>query len=63
VYLPGAGWVPFDPTNALYGGTHLIRVAYARDPALAAPVSGSWIGDPESFAEMSVAVRVQRRDV
>nr|MCU0769834.1 transglutaminase family protein [Burkholderiaceae bacterium] len=29
VYLPGAGWVPFDPTNALYGGTHLIRVAYA----------------------------------
>lgn len=63
VYLPGAGWVPFDPTNALYGGTNLIRVAYARDPDLAAPVSGSWVGDPQSFAGISVAVRVQRRDV
>ena len=25
VYLPGAGWVPFDPTNNLVGGPQLIR--------------------------------------
>jgi hypothetical protein len=28
-YLPGAGWVPFDPTNNLLGGTQLIRVGIA----------------------------------
>ena len=31
VYLPGAGWVEFDPTNALIGGRNLIRVAVARN--------------------------------
>ena len=40
VYLPGAGWVEFDPTNALVGGRNLIRVAVARDAAQAVPVVG-----------------------
>jgi len=61
-YLPGAGWVPFDPTNALFGGASLIRVAYARDPALAAPVSGRWYGDPAHFIGMETAVSVRRSD-
>lgn len=60
VYLPGAGWVPFDPTNALYGGASLIRVAYARDPSLAEPVTGSWIGDADAYRGMEVDVRVRR---
>ena len=58
VYLPGAGWVPFDPTNALFGGSSLIRVAYAREPDLAAPVSGRWFGDPDDFRGMEVKVTV-----
>ncbi len=62
VYLPGAGWVPFDPTNALFGGSNLIRVAYARDPCQAAPVSGQWFGNPEHFRGMDVAVQVRRDD-
>jgi transglutaminase-like putative cysteine protease len=41
-YLPGAGWVPFDPTNNLLGGNQLIRVGVARDPSQAAPIAGSW---------------------
>ena len=32
VYLPGAGWVEFDPTNGIVGSRDLIRVAVARDP-------------------------------
>ncbi len=59
-YLPGAGWVPFDPTNNLLGGTQLIRVGVARDPAQAAPVSGSWYGDPDAYAGMEVTVQVHR---
>ncbi len=62
VYLPGAGWVPFDPTNTLYGGTDLIRVAYTRTPEQAAPVSGSWEGDAADFVGMQVQVQVRRVD-
>ncbi len=61
VYLPGAGWVPFDPTNSLYGGTDLIRVAFTRTPEQAAPVSGAWTGDAGDFLGMDVKVNVSRR--
>ena len=60
-YLPGAGWVPFDPTNNLLGGTQLIRVGVARDPSQAAPVSGSWFGKPGDYLGMTVGVTVKRR--
>ncbi len=60
-YLPGAGWVPFDPTNNLLGGTQLIRVGVARDPSQAAPVSGSWFGKPDDYLGMTVGVTVKRR--
>jgi hypothetical protein len=44
VYLPGAGWVDFDPTNSIIGNRNLIRVAVAWDPAQALPLWGSFIG-------------------
>ena len=58
VFLPGAGWVEFDPTNALIGGRNLIRVAVARDASQAAPLIGSYSGTPEDFVSMSVEVQV-----
>lgn len=56
VFLPGAGWVEFDPTNALVGGRNLIRVAVARDAAQAAPLIGSFTGKPADFLGMTVDV-------
>ena len=41
VYLPGAGWVEFDPTNGIVGGRNLIRVGVARDPKQAVPLAGT----------------------
>jgi transglutaminase-like putative cysteine protease len=61
-YLPGAGWVPFDPTNNLTGGSQLIRVGVARDPAQAAPVSGSWFGAADAYLGMQASVMVHRVD-
>ena len=58
VYLPGAGWVEFDPTNALIGGRNLIRVAVARDAAQAVPLSGSYVGAAADYVGMEVAVQV-----
>jgi len=63
VYLPGAGWVEYDPTNGLVGGTNLVRVAVARDPRQAIPIEGSYIGAAEDFERLDVEVRVTRVDV
>jgi transglutaminase-like putative cysteine protease len=58
LYLPGAGWVEFDPTNGLVGGRNLIRVAVARDPSQAAPLVGSFRGGTDAFVSMSVEIDV-----
>ena len=58
IYLPGAGWVEFDPTNALVGGRNLIRVAVARDPSQAVPLTGTFTGAPGDFLGMTVDVSV-----
>jgi transglutaminase-like putative cysteine protease len=60
VYLPGAGWVEYDPTNGIVGGTNLIRVAVARDPRQAIPLQGSYAGAAEDFERMEVEVKVTR---
>ncbi|TDH57930.1 transglutaminase family protein [Dankookia rubra] len=58
IYLPGAGWVEFDPTNGIVGNRDLIRVAVARDPAHALPLSGTWTGFPSDSLGMTVDVSV-----
>ena len=58
VYLPGPGWVEFDPTNALMGGRNLIRVAVAREAAQAAPLVGSFTGAADDFLALNVTVEV-----
>jgi transglutaminase-like putative cysteine protease len=63
VYLPGAGWVDFDPTNNIVGNRNLIRVAVAWDPRQVLPLWGSFIGPASSFREMEVEVSVTEDDV
>lgn len=58
IYLPGAGWVEYDPTNGLIAGRNLIRVCTAREPQQATPLSGGYLGRPEDFLSMSVNVEV-----
>jgi transglutaminase-like putative cysteine protease len=58
IYVPGAGWITFDPTNRSIGSLNLIPVAVARDIQQAMPVAGSFIGAADAFQEMSVEVRV-----
>ena len=58
VFVPGAGWITFDPTNRSLGGFNLIPVAVARDIQQTIPVSGSFVGSTGAFAGMSVEVLV-----
>jgi transglutaminase-like putative cysteine protease len=58
IYLPGAGWTEFDPTNGVVGGENLIRVAVTRDPLQAVPLQGSFEGRTNAFLGMTVDVQV-----
>ena len=58
VFVSGAGWISFDPTNRSVGGANLIPVAVARDIRQAMPVSGSFLGMTDAFQGMQVEVRV-----
>jgi transglutaminase-like putative cysteine protease len=59
IYLPGSGWVEFDPTNGIVGNRDLIRMAVARNPDQAIPLSGIYWGDREDELDMEVTVNVK----
>jgi uncharacterized protein (DUF2126 family)/transglutaminase-like putative cysteine protease len=55
-YLPGAGWIGFDPTSGLLAGEGHIPLACTPEPAGAAPITGSVDEAKVEFShEMSVA--------
>jgi transglutaminase-like putative cysteine protease len=60
VYLPGAGWCSYDPTNRITEGFELIRVAIARHPGQVIPLSGSWYGDTDDYLGMDVQVNIRK---
>lgn len=59
VFVPGAGWISFDPTNRSVGSTNLIPVAVARRIEQVAPVSGSFHGRSTDVLSMEVSVDVE----
>jgi transglutaminase-like putative cysteine protease len=58
VYLPGAGWVEYDPTNGLLAGANLVRVGVTRTATQASPISGGYIGDASDTLGLDVCVAV-----
>ena len=58
VYVPGAGWLEFDPTNGIVGNRDLIRVAVARDPIQAVPIWGTFAGEASDSLGMNVEVEI-----
>ncbi|TAJ87521.1 transglutaminase family protein [Reyranella sp.] len=59
VYLPGAGWVEFDPTNGIIGSERLIRVGVGRDPEQAMPIKGTFTGSSDVVVTATVDVQVR----
>ncbi|BFM38199.1 transglutaminase family protein [Synechocystis sp. LKSZ1] len=60
VYLPGAGWRNYDPTNQITAGFDLIPVAIARHPGQVIPLSGFWFGDAQDYLGMEVNVSIRK---
>ena len=57
-YLPGAGWIDFDPTNRIIGNRNLIRVGVAWAPEHVLPLWGTYSGSARAFLGMDVTVTV-----
>ena len=61
-YVPGPGWVDFDPSSGAVGSENLVRVAVVNAPDEAIPLQGSWIGFASDHLAMNVAVKVAASD-
>ena len=58
IYLPGAGWRGYDPTNNKQVGQEHVSVAVSREQDQASPLSGTWEGASDAFDRMEVSVQV-----
>ncbi|HMO86540.1 MAG TPA: transglutaminase family protein, partial [Lacipirellulaceae bacterium] len=58
IYLPGAGWRGYDPTNNKLVGPEHVSVAVSREQEKASPLAGSWEGPADAFERMDVSVQV-----
>ena len=56
VYLPGAGWIGFDPTNNTLADERYVKVAVGRDYDDVAPVVGTYCGTAHCRLEVCVEV-------
>ena len=59
IFIPGAGWIPFDPTNRSVGSRNLIPVAVGRNIAQVTPVAGTFLGTNVDLLSLEVDVRVE----
>ncbi|MEY4485398.1 MAG: hypothetical protein RL693_2850 [Verrucomicrobiota bacterium] len=60
VYLPGAGWIGFDPSWGILAASQYIPVAVTRHSEHAPPISGSYMGTPRAFIQSEVDLYVKR---
>lgn len=58
LWLPGGGWRGFDPSLGLAVADRHVAVAVAADPEAAAPVSGTFRGDPGQ-ARLTHSIRLE----
>ena len=56
VYLPGGGWIGFDPTNNTLADERYVKIAVGRDYEDVAPIRGSYHGTGHCYMEVSVLV-------
>ena len=56
VFIPGTGWVDYDPTNSCFAGASHIVVARGRDFFDVSPVNGLFSGGGEHSLETGVTV-------
>lgn len=60
IYLPGAGWIGFDPSWGILASANYVPAAVSRDSEHAPPISGTYIGTPRAFIKTNVDLYVKK---
>jgi len=61
LWVPGLGWVGFDPANSCCPDDRYIRLAAGQDARDAAPIRGVALGGAEERLDVSVAVQAAQQ--
>lgn len=59
VYLPGAGWKGFDPTNGILASSYFIPCAVSHDPKFIEPIQGQYFSKTPVASTMEVALNME----
>ncbi len=59
IFIPGAGWISFDPTNRSVGSGNLIPLAVARNITQVTPVAGTFLGTNVDLLSMEIMVKME----
>jgi transglutaminase-like putative cysteine protease len=62
VYLPGAGWKGFDPTNGILANGYFIPCGVSHDPKSVDPIQGSYYSKEPVASTMEVSLEIERID-
>lgn len=63
VYLPGAGWIAFDPSNGSIAGDRYIPLCSCASYKDAMPVTGSFRGEASSTLNTFVSIQVLQKEL
>lgn len=59
IFVPGPGWIAFDPTNGTMGAAGLVPTTVARVMSQAVPAAGAFVGPSNASKGMDVEVIVR----
>ena len=62
VYLPGAGWKGFDPTNGVLANSFFLPTAVSHSAKGVEPIQGAYYSKVPQTSEMEIELTVERRD-
>jgi transglutaminase-like putative cysteine protease len=62
IYLPGAGWIGFDPSWGILAASQYIPVAVTRNPRHVPPISGTFFGFQKDHLGTAIDLYVERLD-
>lgn len=61
VYLPGAGWKGFDPTNGILANSYFVPSAVSHDPMTISPIQGTYYSEQSVSAELEVDLSIEEK--
>lgn len=61
VYLPGAGWKGFDPTNGILANSYFIPTGVSHAPEVVDPIQGSYFSKQLTQSELDIELHIQER--